>query len=569
MLLLLISTILFISPLLYWRECKEAFSAPKNIVVFTLLSVVFLIMAFKYLSEKAKINVSASIPLLIFAVYAFCSVFYSVNMPISFRWALEFTFYAGLFMAVVHLANENKNVYYGLLNVALISGLFVSIIGIFQFFHLDFVFKVTNFTGRISSTLGNANFLAGYLIILIPVSMALFFVVERVVYKSLYAVNTVLLVTALFFTQTLNAWIGLALGALVFAVLFIIYFPKYRKLVIISGVALLVVASGLVYSFKPEEAMGKLEKIGQFETFAERGRWLMWKSAVEMIKERPASGFGAGTYRVNFTEREAKLLKTKEFAGYPHIITKDAHNDYLQISSELGITGLLLLLLVIGSVLYGAVRNLKKADNDKKVIFIGLLCSLIAFLVHMFFNFPLKISPSAVLFFMFLGLLASGYGVYEIGFGINKLRAVVFALCLALFLVSAPLQIFLFLSNLNLGLAIESGAKQKLNRGLQLARASLVYSDLAGNTVDLRTHFYLGELNYRLLNYKTAEEEFKKEVALNPYYPDARYNLALIQEINENYKEAYENFRMTLNIDPNFEGVKEKIERMGEKVKRQ
>ena len=170
---------------------------------------------------------------------------------------------------------------------------------------------------------------------------------------------------------------------------------------------------------------------------------------------------------------------------------------------------------------------------------------------------------------MFLGLLASGYGVSEIGFGVNKLRAVVFALCLSLFLISAPLQTFLFLSNLNLGLAIECGAKQKLNRGLQLARASLVYSDLAGNTVDLRTHFYLGELNYRLLNYKTAEEEFKKEVAFNPYYPDARYNLALIQEINENYKEAYENFRMTLDIDPNFEGVKEKIERMEKKVKKQ
>jgi O-antigen ligase len=524
-------------------------------------------MAFKYLARKVKINVSSSLILLLLAVYAFVSVFYSVNQPISFRWALEFTFYTGLFAAVVHIANGNKNVYFGLLNVALLSGLLVSVIGIFQYFHLDFVFKVSNFTGRISSTLGNANFLGGYLILLIPISMVLFFVVENALYKYIYALNTILLVVALFFTQTLNAWIGLAVGAVIFAVLFIIYMPKYRKMVVISAIALTVIASALVFSFKPEEAIGKLAKIGRFETFAERGRWLMWKSAVEMIKEKPVFGFGAGTYRVRFTEYEARLLKTKEFTGYTHIITKDAHNDYLQIGSELGLAGLLLLLLFTGSVIFGAVRNLSKEENDKIIIHIGLLCALIAFSVHMFFNFPLKIAPSAVLFFLFLGLLASGYGVYEIGFGANKIRAVIFALCLALFLISVPLQLFLFLSNLKLGMAIESSAKKKVAYGLQLARASLIYSDLAGNTIDLRTHFYLGELNYRLLNYKTAEEEFIKEVALNPYYPDARYNLGLIQEINENYREAYKNYSMTLDIDPGFEGVRDKMERIREKLK--
>ncbi len=389
--------------------------------------------------------------------------------------------------------------------------------------------------------------------------MALFFVVENLIYKIIYAINTILLVVALFFSQTLNAWIGLALGALVFGILFVIYIPKYRKLIIISAIVLISIASALVFSFKPDEAIGKLAKLGQFETFSERGRWIMWKSAVSMIKDRPVNGFGAGTYRVRFTEYEAKLLKTKEFTGYPHIITKDAHNDYLQIGSELGVLGLLLLLLFIGSVIFGAIRNLSKEENDKKVIYI-------AFLVHMFFNFPLKIAPSAVLFFTFLGLLASGYGVSETGFGTNKIRAVIFSLCLTLFLVSAPLQMFLFISNLKLGMAIDSAGKKRVNYALQLARSSVVYSDLAGNTIDLRSHFYLGELNYRLLQYKEAEEEFKKEVALNPYYPDARYNLGLIQEINENYEEAYKNFSLTLDIDPSFEGVSEKIERVGKKI---
>ena len=185
----------------------------------------------------------------------------------------------------------------------------------------------------------------------------------------------------------------------------------------------------------------------------------------------------------------------------------------------------------------------------------------------MCFNFPLKIAPSAVLFFVFLGLLASGCGVRETGFGVNKFRAVIFSLCLALFLVAVPLQIFLFLSNLKLGIAIEAAGKKKTDYALQQAGASLIYSELAGNTVDLRTHFYLGEFNYRLLNYKEAEEEFLKEVALNPYYPDARYNLALIQEVNGHFTEAYRNYALTLDIDRNFEGIKEKMESLRKKTK--
>lgn len=559
---------LFVSPLLYLRFCKEAFSAPKNAVVFIILSIVFIIMSFNYLFRKVKLNISASIFLLLFALLAFISVFYSVNPSISFRWALEFSFYAGLFAAVVQIAHGRKNVFFGLLNVALFAGFSVAIIGILQFFHLDFVFRVSNFTGRISSTLGNANFLGGYLILLIPVSLALFFIVGKNLYRLIYGLNTIILLTALFFTQTLNAWLGLALGGCMFGILFLVYVPKYRKLVLITALVMTAVVSVLVFSFKPEEAIGKLAKIGQFKTFAEKGRWLMWKSALEMIKEKPVAGFGAGTFRTQFTKYEAKLLKTEEFKGYPHLITKDAHNDYLQIGSELGISGLLLFLLFISSVVFGAMRGLLKEEKDIKIISIGLLSALLSFMVHMFFNFPLKIAPSAVLFFVFLGLLASIYGVQEAKLGRKYIRAVIFSSCVLLFLIAVPHQLLIFYSNFKLGRAIELEAKKNFSEAMINARAALVCGDLAGNTVDLRTHFYLGQIQYRLLNYKAAEEEFEKEVAQNPYYPDARYNLALIQEINENYKEAYENYEMALKIDSSFEGIKEKMDRIAKIIKK-
>ena len=560
--LLLICTVIFFGPLVFLRHCKEAFSAPKNMLVFFVLAVLFLLTAFKYFSGKLKISFQPAILFLLFVILAFVSVFYSSNVMVSFRWALEMALYLGLFMAVVNAASGNINVYFGILNVALFSGFLVAVIGIFQFFRLDLVFKVSNFTGRISSTLGNANFLAGYLILLVPVSMALFFVVEKPVFKVVYAINTFVLLAALFFTQTLNAWIGLALGGLIFVILFVRYIPKYRKVVAVSALVLLTVVGALVFSFKPEEAIGKLNKFGQFETFAERGRWLMWRSAVEMIKERPLTGFGAGTFRLHFTGVEAKLLRTPEFEGYNHLITKDAHNDYLQIASELGIPGVLLLLTFIVTVVFGAARVLPKENIKMQIVNIGIICALIAFMVHMFFNFPFKLSPTASLFFVYLGLMASTHSIKETTGPYSQLRPVLFSVCLLVFLVAIPLESCIFWSNYKLGRGIEAGAAKQYGEALTQAQDSLIFSDIAGNTVDLRTHFYLGETNYHMRDFLSAENEFKKEVALNPFYPDASYNLALIQEMNGKEEEALSNFRRALSMDDKFEGVPEKIERL-------
>ena len=560
--LLLICTVLFISPLVFFRYCKDAFSAPKNIIVFVLLAVIFLYMVFKYLAGKVKLSIKPSLFFAFFILVAIFSSSYSVNFMVSFRWALEMLLYFGLFLAVVDITAEKKNVLFGLLNVALVSGLAVTLTGIMQFFHIDLVFRVTDFAGRISSTLGNANFLGGYLILLVPVSLAMFFIVEKWYFKLLYAVNTILLLAALFFTQTLNAWIGLALGLTLFFVLFMIFIKKYRIVMLVSAAAIVLAGSALTLAFKPEEALGKLNKLGQLETFAERGRWLMWKSALEMIKDRPLAGFGAGTYRLKFTEYEAKLLQTPEFYKYPHIITKDAHNDYLQIGAELGIPGLLFLLLLVGTAITGALKTLPREKLEIQIITIGLLAALVSFLVHMFFNFPLKLSPTAALFFVYLGLLSSGYGIVEFGPARKIMRSLFAAFVIVFAVVVLLIETFVFWANFKIGRAIEISSKGSPGAALIAAQDSLFFSDTAGSTVDLRSHFYLGEIYYKLQNYKSAEEEFKKEVEQNPFYPDARYNLGLIQEINGKYEEACASYEKVLSIDKFFEGVAEKIERV-------
>ena len=73
----------------------------------------------------------------------------------------------------------------------------------------------------------------------------------------------------------------------------------------------------------------------------------------------------------------------------------------------------------------------------------------------------------------------------------------------------------------------------------------------------------MGEIYYGLDKYKKAEEEFKEEIKLNLYYPDAKYNLGLIYQAQHKTKEAIEEYKKVLELDKNFTEAKDKLNSLG------
>lgn len=95
-------------------------------------------------------------------------------------------------------------------------------------------------------------------------------------------------------------------------------------------------------------------------------RMLTYKSAIEVIADKPVFGSGVG-------ETKSTLKKQNIKNGYIGMVNKyvlNAHNDYLEVAIELGILGLIMLLSIYISI---GISSLKTKDYMIGVIYIVFL----------------------------------------------------------------------------------------------------------------------------------------------------------------------------------------------------
>ena len=92
-------------------------------------------------------------------------------------------------------------------------------------------------------------------------------------------------------------------------------------------------------------------------------RTFLWKSAWEVIKERPLLGHGINDAQAVFDEK-MKLYQTAEFQEYSIYMEQtknekyqDSHNQYLQAMMEFGVLGLILLLFMFVFPIFAVDKN--------------------------------------------------------------------------------------------------------------------------------------------------------------------------------------------------------------------
>jgi len=124
----------------------------------------------------------------------------------------------------------------------------------------------------------------------------------------------------------------------------------------------------------------------------------MWKTGVEVFKQHPVIGNGVNTFFVNFKHFRQDEDKDK-FGSY-------AHNCYLQMASDIGITGLVSFLGFVGFTFYAAVRRVgREIRGFRRALVIGLCLGLLTFLIHAFVDTNLYSLNLAGLFWICMGYL--------------------------------------------------------------------------------------------------------------------------------------------------------------------
>jgi len=123
-------------------------------------------------------------------------------------------------------------------------------------------------------------------------------------------------------------------------------------------------------------------------------RPILWRKALEMAAERPLGGVGAGNFPVEFPRFEHYQV------AKPH-----AHNDALQVLTETGLPGLLLLLGLLAGVALLLARGLAGHTEMQRFAVLAALGGMLAVLVAGgCFEVPLALAATQAQFAWLLGL---------------------------------------------------------------------------------------------------------------------------------------------------------------------
>lgn len=271
-------------------------------------------------------------------------------------------------------------------SIFLFSSALVALSGITQFFwEVEFlrgkeIMIMKGGVRAITSSFHHCNDLGAYLII--PFALCVVFLKAPRMFKAkiyyLILFLALILAFCIFHTYSRGTWIGVL--AVLMAMLFI-----SRRLIIISIAFILISILLLVPVFREI-----LFSVFQFGGDADRFKY--WQAAISMFKENPFLGKGVGTFMAHFSEY------------LPNKVVSYAHNCFLQILAESGIFSLIAFLGYVYSVLY---TGIKKFFSARDPILLGGVCGLIGFLAHSFLDTNLYSLALAVLFWLWVGIVAA------------------------------------------------------------------------------------------------------------------------------------------------------------------
>ncbi|MBE0447914.1 MAG: O-antigen ligase family protein [Actinobacteria bacterium] len=299
--------------------------------------------------------------------------------------------------------------------ITLVGGL-VSLYGIMQYAGLDPLGWATlPFEERRSfSTFGNPDLLAGFLVLLIPITVAEFFRTKgikdgnlRLSYNVLLFLCYALAFMVLLFTFTRGAWIGAAVAFLAFIIIGAraIIAHRIKTLLVFGGLIVIFVAVAIYSASATHGVMNLIERLKSATQITEGSagsRIEIWKAGLKMIEERPLFGLGPDTFRLG-SERYETFRYVK--MGQGHTVADNAHNWIIQLAAGIGIPATLLLIILFAAVVVIAVRYAWKLQGDERIVHAGLISAIIGYFIHLLFG--VSISGSTAVFWVIIGALAA------------------------------------------------------------------------------------------------------------------------------------------------------------------
>lgn len=302
------------------------------------------------------------------------------------------------------------------IQIVLWVGAFAGAYGVMQYMGKEFIWSqaLNPYSGRPVSTFGNPNFLSSYLVLLLPVSLALAAGAETPGLRWGYSGFFWLFAGAIIATFTRSSWIGALFAVGLFAVL---AWPRLKQGRRWLAGALLVV--GLMCAFWPPSPLADhptrpIDRVTELVHGISRdksyGSWhqrlMIWSCAWDMVKEKPFFGKGWGCFELFYPFYQGWYLSDHVFRNF-RTHANNAHNIILEFWSQTGTVGLSAILLVILLFAETCRRRIPLLPEQDRLLAWAFLAGGAGMLVDNFFgNVSIFFAVPAFLFFWMMGVLA-------------------------------------------------------------------------------------------------------------------------------------------------------------------
>ncbi|MFN8257021.1 MAG: O-antigen ligase family protein [Bacteroidales bacterium] len=389
-------------------------SLPSEILMILLLFVLIVQLLSKRLFSPKIFLHPISIAVLIYLFWIFITSLTSSMPLVSLKFLIaRLWFVLPLFFFPILLFKRQKN-------IQLFFGLYIAAFSIVIIYsikkHLAFGLFDKQASHFVMQPFYNDHTSYGAILAMyIPILAGLMFIKNLTTFrKTIILLLLVLFSLALLLSYTRAAWISIVA---VFMLAILIWLKlKLRYIFLMSAVAI-----SLLFVYRSEiidklnknkqdssaEISEHIKSISNIATDASNlERINRWNAALKMFRERPVFGWGPGTYMFQYAPFQ--MAKDKTIISTNFGTAGNAHSEYIGPLVEQGIPGLFSILLLVGTIIYTALKVYYSANNNQVKIlsFIGLL-SLSTYFIHGLLNNFLDTDKAAVPFWGIIAMLVS------------------------------------------------------------------------------------------------------------------------------------------------------------------
>lgn len=336
----------------------------------------------------------------------------ALSYPISFfPYATQIEFFKWLTLGALFffllrwkLLDHSYRTTRQLIIVIMLVGMGESLYGMFEFFsgyHQILYLENSSLVSSVTGTFVNPNFFAGYLLMVIPLSVG--YLLSREANRGarftgwrnrlsaldgktlLIGFGIIVMILGFLFSASRMGILSLLLS---FS-LITLFFRNPQKGQRFSKTSVLIFTLAFLWA----AWIGLDAVIGRFFTVSEdfKWRWMVWVNTFQTFKDFPLLGSGLGTF-----ERVFPIYQS--FYGLE--IVDHAENDFLQIVSETGLVGAGLLLTPFLILFHRAVSGIRSLSHGepRRYIGIGAMIGIVGLMLHSLVETNIQIPSNAFLY---------------------------------------------------------------------------------------------------------------------------------------------------------------------------